>query len=166
MNYFFTIIFDIKAIIKIIGLGKRYFSDNFNNFDFFISIGSTAGLIVEIFIGNSNSISNALRTFRIGRLFKLFRHHQSLDAIFEAFVITLPALINVGGLLLLFIFIYSVLSMNFFSTLKFSGPLTTNFHFMNVFDSAVVLYVMQTGNDFYEVYKAASKDNDILFNCI
>ena len=110
LNYAFTIIFDLEVIIKIIGLGLRYFSDSYNIFDFIIAIGSSVGILVELLIGSQTSqLTNILRTFRIGRLFKLFRKSKSLDAIFEAFVVTLPALVNVGGLLLLFIFICSIL---------------------------------------------------------
>lgn len=166
LNYFFTVLFNIEVFIKLVGLGLRYFSDSYNIFDFIIALGSTVGLVLENVFVNYNSITNAMRTFRIGRLFKLFRNHKSLDAIFEAFIITLPALINVGGLLLLFIFIYSVLGMNFFSTLKFNGPMTAHLHFKNVFDGAVSLFVISTGNNFYELFNAASQKNSILFECI
>ena len=70
-----------------------------------------------------------LRVFRIGRIFKLFRNLESIHFIFEAFIQSLPSLINVGGLLLLLFFMYSILAMNFFATVKLNGPMTENLNF-------------------------------------
>ena len=81
VNLSFTIIFDIEVVIKLLGLGSRYFIDKYNTFDFIIAIGSTAGMILEKTIGGNLSISRVLRVFRIGRMFKLFRKHKSLNAI-------------------------------------------------------------------------------------
>ena len=40
LNYFFSAIFLIEAVLKLIGLGTRYFKDNWNIFDFTIVITS------------------------------------------------------------------------------------------------------------------------------
>lgn len=60
----------------------RYFAEKFNIFDFIVGITSTVGLLFEIYMSGNQTISNALRSFRIGRIFKLFRKHPSLNAIF------------------------------------------------------------------------------------
>lgn len=39
----------------------------------------------------------------------------------------------------------------------FSGPMTENLNFMSVGDAAVALFVMHTGNNFYELSNAAKK---------
>jgi hypothetical protein len=56
-------------------------------------------------------------------MFKLFRKYKSLRAIFETFLVTLPALANVGGLLMLLIYIYAVLGMNLFANVKFTDAI-------------------------------------------
>ena len=71
----FTILFDLEVVIKLTGLGLRYFADRFNVFDFIIAAGSTLGIILEMTLGGNLSISTAMRVFRIGRMFKLFRKH-------------------------------------------------------------------------------------------
>ena len=75
MSLVFTVIFDLEVLIKLIGLGVRYFVDKYNIFDFVIALGSTIGLVLDMFVGGNLSFSTAMRVFRIGRMFKLFRHH-------------------------------------------------------------------------------------------
>ena len=83
-----------------------------------------------------------LRTLRIARVFKLIREIESIDLIFEAFIQTVPALLNVGGLLTLIIFIYSVMAMYYFSEVKFNGPMSNHLNFQTVWNSAITLFVM------------------------
>lgn len=40
VNFVFTIIFCLEALVKIIGFGTRYFYDGWNVFDFAIVLGS------------------------------------------------------------------------------------------------------------------------------
>lgn len=47
INYIFSSIFAIEAIIKIIALRKTYFYDGWNIFDFFIVILTFVVLIIE-----------------------------------------------------------------------------------------------------------------------
>jgi len=34
LNYFFSIIFNIEAVLKLIGIGFHYFKNSWNRFDF------------------------------------------------------------------------------------------------------------------------------------
>lgn len=120
----FTIIFFLEAVIKILGLGIRYFKIGENIFDFVVSLISVGAIFVQFFEDkNFLGVTVVVRLFRIGRIFKLFRNLESIHLIFQAFMHSLPSLLNVGGLLLLLFFIYSVLSMNYFANVKFNGPM-------------------------------------------
>jgi len=65
----------------------------------------------------------------MGRVLKLFRGLKSLQVIFNTFIKTLPALINVGGLMLLLIYIYAVLGVDLFAPVKENGPMHTYLNF-------------------------------------
>ena len=74
LNYFFTALFAVEAIIKIIAIGKAYFKDGWNIFDFVVVVGS----FVSIFISLSTSLNlggttTIVRAFRISRLFRLIK---------------------------------------------------------------------------------------------
>ena len=45
LNYIFTAIFAIEAVINLIALGKHYFKDNWNIFDFIVVIVTTVTII-------------------------------------------------------------------------------------------------------------------------
>ena len=116
INYFFAAIFTVEAIIKIVAFGKHYFTSGWNLFDFIIVIGTFAGIILskatEYQVGPSTTV---IRSFRIGRIFRLVRKYKELRQIFNAFVLSIPALANVGGLLFLFLYLYSVLGISMFA---------------------------------------------------
>jgi hypothetical protein len=96
----------------------------------------------------------------------MFRKLKSLQIIFETFIVTLPALINVGCLLVLLVYIFSVLSMNVFAKVKFNGGLTENSNFKSIFYTALTLFRMITGDGFFEITNAVSKTSTLTYQCI
>jgi hypothetical protein len=56
--------------------------------------------------------------------------------------------------------------MNYFSTVKYSETMTDNLNFKTVWNSAVSLYIMATGNNLYELSIASGKSNSIIFQCL
>ena len=45
----------------------------------------------------------------------------------------------------------------------FSSPMTENLNFQTLFNSLVSLFVMKTGNNFYELSNAAMREHSIVF---
>jgi Ion transport protein len=85
-----------------------YFKDNWNRFDFFVVIGTAAGIIAQLSVGGTfGSAAMVIRTFRIGRILRLVRGLESMSELFSTLLLTLPSLGNVGALLFLLFFIYS-----------------------------------------------------------
>lgn len=109
MNAIFTFIFMIEAIMKIISLKTAYFKDNWNKFDLIIAVISIVGIILDyttqVAVGGKATI---IRTFRVVRLFKIVKRAKVLKLITDTFIVTLPPLMNVGGLLLLILYIYAI----------------------------------------------------------
>jgi hypothetical protein len=65
-----------------------------------------------------NSSVQAIRTFRVARILKLVRRFKELQRILATFLEAIPALFNVGGLLFLFQFLYGIMGVYLFSTVK------------------------------------------------
>ena len=122
-NFGFSIIFLLEAILKLTAYGKRYFYDYWNVFDFFIVFGSLFFIALKYGLGVSllAAATQVFRALRIGRIFKLFRNLKSLQVIFSTFITTLPALMNVGGLMFLILYIFAVIGMNLFAKVKLNG---------------------------------------------
>lgn len=75
MNLSFTVIFFLEMLIKLLGFGvKGYFQDNFNTFDCIIVVMSLLDLTLTYSpatSGFSSSAIQAMRAFRLLRIFKL-----------------------------------------------------------------------------------------------
>jgi len=118
----FSIIFFLEAAIKILAKGKFYFKDGWNLVDFSIVLVTIFSMLISIFtiyeIGETITI---LRSLRVFRLIKLVKMAKPLKLIFSTMVKALPNLFNVAFLLVLFLYIYSILAINLFADVKFSG---------------------------------------------
>ena len=120
-NYAFTIIFTIEAIIKIIALGFRsYFKNSWNIFDFLVVVVSYIFFICGFFVSASigPKVATIARAFRIGRIFRIIKKAKLLRVIFNTIVITIPALANVGALMVLLLVIFSILGVQLFATVQ------------------------------------------------
>ena len=46
LNYFFAVIFNLEMFLKLLSMGKHYFTSYWNRFDFFIVVGTDAGIAI------------------------------------------------------------------------------------------------------------------------
>ena len=167
-NYIFTFIFSIEFILRISALGpKRYFSDGWNIFDFCILIGSYLGYLIELFTSFSVGVQTTiLRAFRISRMLRLVKRASSLNIIFETFLITIPALANIGGLLLLFLYLYSVIGVSLFAQVKLQTDLNSHANFKSFTRSFITLFRASTGEGWNDIMHDLSRSRGPLFDCI
>ena len=74
-NTVFNVIFNVEAIMKLTAMGKYYFNDNWNNFDFLVVVITDFGLIISRFKIDSSLTTavTVIRAFRIMRIFRLIK---------------------------------------------------------------------------------------------
>ena len=107
-------------ILKLIGMGwKGYTSDSFNIFDGVIVVLSTIEIIVSLsfpgsFVGEGGALS-AFRGFRLLRVFKIARSWTSFQGLLRKIGETLKDIWSFVILLLIVIFCFSMMGMEFFS---------------------------------------------------
>ena len=119
MNYLFAAIFTVEAGLKIFVFRSEYFKNKWNNFDFLIVIGTYFGIIVTATTdSNVGAAALLIRSFRLLRIVRLLKRAKSLRVIFNTLIVTIPSLANVGGLLLLLLFIYAILGVQLFAKVK------------------------------------------------
>ena len=166
-NYVFTAVFLVEAILKLTAFSGSYFRDKWNVFDFIIVLASCAVITLEnLVIMNSafRTTASLMRTLRIGRLFKFFRRLKKLQIIFQTFLNTFYSLVNVGGLMFLLIYIYSVLGVSFFADVKMRGAMHARFNFQNTLNAFATLLVVATGDGWNEIYYTISDNTDCVTN--
>jgi hypothetical protein len=127
-------------------MGKNYFVDGYNRFDFTIICITILTKLLE----GTQSLSNKtsiLRIFRLGRLLRLVARASYFRMIFTTFVITLPSLFYIGILLMIILYIYSVLGMEFFAFIKLqdNGGLTSDSNFSSFDMCIITLFRAATG---------------------
>ncbi|TNV88195.1 hypothetical protein FGO68_gene12429 [Halteria grandinella] len=168
LNYIFTTVFFLEVIIKNCAVGPRlYFNDNWNTFDFAIVCGSFAGIFISsatnIQIKGATSVFRAFRIMRIMRLIK--RGSNSLNLIFNTFVITLHSLVNIGGLLLVFIYMYSILGMLIFGNMKRSGIMNDYINFENFTNSFITLFTVATADTWQYTMSSFASTRNTQYQC-
>jgi hypothetical protein len=131
INYGFAIFFAFEAIFKLIAFGARtYFRDQGNIFDLVIVvtsiISSIISLTMELDFGASTTF---IRALRISRVLKFVQRAKQIRVIIDTFTYTLPALTNIGGLLLLFLYIFAITGVFLFADVKLQGYLDVHANF-------------------------------------
>ncbi len=115
---------------------------------------------------NFSSQTTVVRTFRIGRIFKLLRTSKSLRIIFQTFLTTLPSFVNLGALLLIFIYIYVILGVYMFSSVMVAPPLNEHANFKTVYNAFYTLIRIATGENYHDILHSIVRTPSIKFQCI
>ena len=151
-NILFVVIFLAEAVLKLFAMYPAvYFSSKWNLFDFVVVAASLFGL----FSGGSGEVS-LLRIFRLARLFRIFRRLKGLMLLLKTFMASIPALINIGALLLLICFVYAILGVNLFGKIKAGENITDHANFRNFGSAMLTLLRMSTGEAW----------NGIMYDCM
>jgi hypothetical protein len=152
MNYIFTLIFSAEFVLKLTGMGKQYFYYGWNIFDFSLVILSWVGEAFTL-----GGLASLFRVFRVARMIRLIRSQKGLLNLFKTLLFSLPALVNIGCIVFLFMFIFSCISMNLFANVKLQDNLNENANFQTFFRSFNTLWRVATG----ESYNALMHDAQI-----
>lgn len=112
-NLVFNIIFIIELVINMYGRWWREFwSSGWNKFDFLVVFVSVLDMLPFIPLPGPAKLIKMLRAFRV---FRLFNRIESMRKIISSIVSALPGVFNAFVIQLIFLCIYSVLSVEFFS---------------------------------------------------
>ncbi|CAD8151145.1 unnamed protein product [Paramecium pentaurelia] len=169
LNWIFLAVFSIEAILKLIVYRKFYFTSGWNVFDFTVVLLTILGVILEQsnVLNNVGTATSILRTFRIFRVLRLIKSAKNLRIIFGTFLVTLPGLVSVGGLLGIMLFIFAVVFMNLFPYVKRGEGVTENSNFSSFGVSLFTLFKCSTGEDWNLVMMDTARTaqpNDICFD--
>lgn len=94
-NYFFTAVFILEALMKLVALGfKLYLKDKWNQLDVFIVILSIVGIVLEELetkiIPINPTIIRVMRVLRIARVLKLLKMARGIRALLDTVMQALP----------------------------------------------------------------------------
>jgi len=117
-------IYVIEFLLRFYAYRGNYFQSNWNRLDFFAVSVSVIAFLLGLYIDNpKNTGLKILKALRIIRLIRLIKRIKILKVILYAILHSATKLFNVAGLLILFNYIYAVLGVNLFATIKLSAPM-------------------------------------------
>ncbi|XP_069021396.1 sodium channel protein type 4 subunit alpha B isoform X2 [Embiotoca jacksoni] len=147
VNLVFIIVFTNECSLKIIALRQHYFAVGWNIFDFVVVILSIVGLLLADIIEKyfvSPTLFRVIRLARIGRILRLIRGAKGIRTLLFALMMSLPALFNIGLLLFLIMFIFSIFGMSNFAYVKKEAMIDDMFNFESFGNSMICLFMITT----------------------
>ena len=91
-------------------------------------------------------------------MFFLVKGAKGIRTLLFALAVSMPALFNIGLLLFLVMFIYSIFGMSFFAYVRKSAGITDLFNFETFPNSMVLLFQMCTNAGWSVVYQGLTND--------
>ena len=126
-DIFFTIVFTVEAIMKIIALGffynrmpgiSGYILNGWNLLDFIIVIASLVDLGFTVSQSGQDTESlkslKALRAFRALRPLRFISRNEGLQIVVNTLFASIPAMTNVFLVMMLLLLIFAIMGVNFF----------------------------------------------------
>ncbi|KAM8975865.1 sodium channel protein type 8 subunit alpha isoform 2-T2 [Pelodytes ibericus] len=147
VNLVFIVFFTTECILKLCALRHYYFTIGWNIFDFVVVILSIVGmfladLITKYFV--SPTLFRVIRLARIGRILRLIKGAKGIRTLLFALMMSLPALFNIGLLLFLVMFIFSIFGMSNFAYVKKEAGIDDMFNFETFGNSMICLFQVTT----------------------
>ncbi|XP_075767883.1 sodium channel protein type 4 subunit alpha [Pelodiscus sinensis] len=147
INLIFIVVFTGECVLKMFALRYYYFTIGWNIFDFVVVILSIGGIVLSDIIEKyfvSPTLFRVIRLARIGRVLRLIRGAKGIRTLLFALMMSLPALFNIGLLLFLVMFIYSIFGMSNFAYVKKESGIDDIFNFETFGNSIICLFQITT----------------------
>ncbi|XP_052042942.1 sodium channel protein type 10 subunit alpha isoform X4 [Apodemus sylvaticus] len=149
INQFFVAVFTGECVMKMFALRQYYFTNGWNVFDFIVVILSIGSLLFSVILKSlenyfSPTLFRVIRLARIGRILRLIRAAKGIRTLLFALMMSLPALFNIGLLLFLVMFIYSIFGMASFANVVEEAGIDDMFNFKTFGNSMLCLFQITT----------------------
>lgn len=164
-NAAFTAVYALEALSKMMAAGIHgYFTTPWFQFEFFVLLLCGICLLLNYapFIQYKPTFLPLARVIRVIVLIKILPLVRGLYMMMAALIWSLPAVINVYTVVLVFMFIYTIIGMNLFGNIKFQNEIGYNANFVTFPIAMLVMFRVSTNDD----WNYLMQDSMILEDCI
>uniref|UniRef100_A0AAX7UMF6 Sodium channel protein n=1 Tax=Astatotilapia calliptera TaxID=8154 RepID=A0AAX7UMF6_ASTCA len=147
VNFVFIVVFTGEFLLKLFALRHYYFTNGWNIFDVVVVILSIVGMFLADLIEKyfvSPTLFRVIRLARIGRILRLIKGAKGIRTLLFALMMSLPALFNIGLLLFLVMFIFSIFGMSNFGYVKYGAGIDDMYNFETFGNSMIILFMITT----------------------
>ena len=141
--------FYVEAALKLFALGPSvYFGDAWCRFDFFLVLATAIHESMQNIgnVGDSAMLLRVLRLLRIMRTFRLLKRAHQMRSLLFTLLVSLPMLVNVGGILAIIIFMYAVVGVDRFGFLQRQEHIDERRNFESFGNAVLLLFQCLTGD--------------------
>jgi hypothetical protein len=157
-----ALVFTAEMIIKVCIAGPRaYLAIGFNRIDFFIVVQSMIEVVLYIAVPPYREQAQ-LQIFRLIRVLRIVRERKGFRRLVHTGYRSLPAMWNIGSLLILVFYVFAFLGMAFFNNVRTviyddSGAiLDYDLNFFNFPRSMITLYLIATLDNWGDVMQGTA----------
>ncbi|XP_068576295.1 sodium channel, voltage gated, type VIII, alpha subunit b isoform X1 [Cebidichthys violaceus] len=147
VNFIFIVVFTCEFVLKLFALRHYYFTNGWNIFDVVVVILSIVGMFLADLIEKyfvSPTLFRVIRLARIGRILRLIKGAKGIRTLLFALMMSLPALFNIGLLLFLVMFIFSIFGMSNFGYVRHGAGIDDMYNFETFGNSMIILFMITT----------------------
>ena len=98
--------------------------------------------------------------FRIGRLVRLINSAKSIRTLFNTLVMSIPSMANIGFLLMILFFIFSVMGVQSYAKIALNDDMTVHANFQSILESFLLLFRFATGENWNGFMHSMMDDPD------
>ena len=146
-----TFAFYAEFALKMVAFGPSlYLSTGWARFDAILVVATLVDQIMVTFIEHRTGEPLLLRSLRlvsIMRTFRLLKGATQLNKLLATMVLSMPALINVGSVLTLVIFMYAVLGVDLFTFVAHQETINAHRNFETFGGAMLIMFQALTGDD-------------------
>lgn len=143
IHLLFILLFILECILKLIAYSYHYFQDPWNIFDFVIILLSLLEIILDlsgIFSFIDFTAFRIIAIFRLAKLFTLIGGAKSITKPLLTLLLSIPALFNVGCILLVVVYIYAIVGINLFGNVKYGEGYNETANFSGFGSSMLLVF--------------------------
>lgn len=108
----------------------------------------------------SPTLLRVVRVFRVGRILRLVKSAKGIRTLLFSLAVSMPALFNIGLLLFLVMFIYSIFGMSFFMHVAHTKGIDDMFNFETFFRSMIILFQISTSAGWSDALDGLMNDEE------
>jgi len=145
----FGAIYVVEFLLKLVAYFPVAYLKSKKNWLDAIVVAAVIGEWILLATGDTTEVLRAVLALRVFRVFRLFKYVDGMKLLLTTIVITLYPMINILGLMTLFLFVYSILGMQLFGGYDVQDLtfMSDKLNFDDFGNSFIVLFVMSTGEN-------------------
>jgi len=141
VNTAFVFLFATELVMRMIAQSPKVFFVNAWNI---MDTGVVGMCLLVIPLGDAINVG-ALRSLRLLMVFRLIRRAKGIKLMFSTLAVSMPALANVGALMFLLIFVYTIAGIQLFALTRYGEGINAENNFRTFAGSLVIMIRSITG---------------------